>query len=293
MARGGQKARLRPVRPLGRQLGRDKPFLGPFLFGDVPSDAQNADDLTALRPQRHLEFLDDCSADGQRERLLRGHQTLTGPQDPLILAADDLRVRGGHDVIVGDAGDGMGRAEPDDFREHPVSAEVPGLPVLPVDGVRQLIEDQPKGITARRQSSFLGRLRDPPVGVDHGSGHVAGFPHDRVHHDVEPPALAPEFGGERRSRGDNGCHGVVQQATMRSSDLADASAADGSRRDSEKVSGGMTRPPRSCLLCQPGSGDIAPCSARWPGTSVRISCPLRPTCRKGRPELRCVHPLRC
>ena len=161
MARGGQKARLRPVRPLGRQLVRDKPFLGPFLFGDVPSDAQNADDLTALRPQRHLEFLDDCSADGQRERLLRGHQTLTGPQDPLILAADGLRVRGSHDVIVGDAGDGTGRAEPDDFREHPVSAEVPGLPVLPVDGVRQLIEDQPEGITARRQSSFLRRRGAP------------------------------------------------------------------------------------------------------------------------------------
>jgi len=38
MAGGGQKARLRPVGPLCRQLGRDKPFLGPFLFGDVPSD---------------------------------------------------------------------------------------------------------------------------------------------------------------------------------------------------------------------------------------------------------------
>ena len=75
----------------------------------------------------------------------------TGPQDPLILAADDLRIRGGHDVIVGDAGDGTGRAEPDDFREHPVfrrGTETAG----PSSRRREaLIQDQP------------GDHRPPPV----------------------------------------------------------------------------------------------------------------------------------
>src|SRR3954449_9224702 len=73
------------------------------------------------------------------------------------------------------------RAKPDDLGEYPVPAEVPGLPVLPIDGVGQLIKDQPKGITARRHSGFLGRRRDPLVGVDRGSRHLARLRNQRFH----------------------------------------------------------------------------------------------------------------
>jgi hypothetical protein len=77
---------------------------------------------------------------------------------------------------------------------------------------------------------------------------------------------------------------------MRSSDLADASALYRLRRDSEKAGGGMTRRLNPALPVNQyqGVSDRAQYGSREHPFGFYVHL-LRPTCRKGRPELECVH----